>query len=110
MTVALGGGDCDDLVTAQATIALTLGLRARVGYLWTAPGYASAHVLCSVSPDWEGSPGWLIIDPEVRQPTDTRELPGVRWLDAGRLLGRPNTEPYHAYRARRSPYGRSRGR
>jgi hypothetical protein len=110
LTVALGGGDCDDLVTAQATIALTLGLRARVGYLWTAPGYAAAHILCAVSPDWNGSPGWVLVDPELREPTDTQEIPGVRWLDAGRLLGDRAPETTNPYGTRPAPYGRPRRR
>jgi len=106
LTVALGGGDCDDLATAQATIALTLGLRARIGYLWTAPDYAAAHIVCAVSPDWAGSPGWLIADPEVAEPADPGAWPGIRWFDCGRLLGDPTTEPTNAHRVRPAPYDR----
>lgn len=47
-----GWGDCDDVATAVAAVALTVGLRARLVWWETRTG---AHMACAVSETWDGS-------------------------------------------------------
>ena len=78
VTVAVGGGDCDDVVIAQGTMAAILGFRVAVGRIWLGP--AQAHIVCAVSPDWVGTPGLAVIDPELEHPTLARGFPSARWV------------------------------
>ena len=81
LTIIAGGGDCDDIVTGQAAMAMMLGLPTWIGRLFLTPDYSMAHVLCAVAPDWAGAPGRLIVDPDLtRNPLPARQLPGVRWV------------------------------
>lgn len=77
VTLWAGGGDCDDVVIAQGTMAAILGLRVAVGRIWL--GQWQAHLVCAVSPDWIASPGMVVVDPELGQPTDAGMFPGARW-------------------------------
>jgi hypothetical protein len=77
VTVWAGGGDCDDCVIAQGTMAQILGFQVAVGRLWLGP--SQAHLVCAVSPDWLGSPGLAVIDPELGHPASIRGFPDARW-------------------------------
>ena len=77
VTVWAGGGDCDDCVIAQGTMAAILGFKVAVGRIWLGP--SQAHLVCAVSPDWTGTPGLYVIDPELERPADARGFPGARW-------------------------------
>lgn len=78
VTVWAGGGDCDDCTIAQGTMAAILGLRVSVGRIWLGPN--QAHIVAAVSPDWVGTPGLYVIDPELENPTDARGFPGAGWI------------------------------
>ncbi len=78
VTAWAGGGDCDDCVIAQGTMAAILGFRVAIGRIWLSP--AQAHMVCAVSPDWVGAPGLAVIDPELEHPTSARGFPGARWV------------------------------
>lgn len=78
-TVVLGGGDCDDVATAQATIAHTVGLPTWIARIWTGPSYA--HVVCVVGDNWAAPGARLNLDP-------SQELGPGRWLSTGARLVR----------------------
>lgn len=85
LTALLGAGDCDDVATLQATLAVAVGLGAWIGRLSMGPRFA--HILCAVSPSRSQASPRLMVDPEMERPTDAREIPGARWLKV-----RPNAD------------------
>jgi hypothetical protein len=81
VTVMLGGGDCDDIAAAQATMAAALGVPAAIGRLHPDPtNPAIAHIVCGVASDWTGADPWWIVDPQMRKPPNAAQVPGVRWF------------------------------
>jgi hypothetical protein len=64
-----GWGDCDDVATAAAAVAVTVGLRARL--VWYESGAGRAHMVCAVSETWDGSSDRAVI---IDQLADTSAL------------------------------------
>lgn len=72
-------GDCDDWSALACSLARVFGLECRIAYIHTGPG--QAHILPAIRPGWYDSPDrpFYIVDPEVKNPTDSRTLAGARW-------------------------------
>jgi len=79
ITVAVGGGDCDDIATALGTMAGALGFPVAIGRLVTRPGFA--HVFCGVGRTWfDESLSWAL-DPEIQEgPVPAGSRVGTRWF------------------------------
>ena len=72
-TCAVGGGDCDDLAVAAATVAKQTGMPTWICWRWTGP--ASAHMWAATGNSWlpgepDQHPGWHL-DPFVNAPLAT---------------------------------------
>jgi hypothetical protein len=80
LTVSLNfTGDCDDWCCMIATIAKTVGIQSRVGYVWQGKGFA--HIVVAVRCGFYDESGpWLIIDPDLKEPTDAANYGSARWL------------------------------
>jgi hypothetical protein len=70
-TCAVGGGDCDDLAVAAATIAKQTGIPTWICWRWTGP--STAHMWAATGSSWlpqteSSTPTWHL-DPFVAAPT-----------------------------------------
>ena len=76
LTLAINGGDCDDIAVVAATCGAVFGCEAAIGFYETAPG--SAHIVAAICGGWYYSTGWTVIDPQNKKPGDA--LQRATWL------------------------------
>jgi hypothetical protein len=80
LTLAINGGDCDDLAVVAATAAAVFGCEAAIGWYDTDPAGRQAHIVAAIRPGWYRPGDWVVIDAQKKEPTDPKTLAGVSWL------------------------------
>jgi transglutaminase-like putative cysteine protease len=79
LTLAINGGDCDDIATLAATCGKVFGCNAAIGWYATGSG-ANAHIVAAIESGWYRPTGtWTVIDPQ-NQKEPASALAGAHWL------------------------------
>ena len=81
LTLALNGGDCDDVAVVAATAARVLGCEAAIGWYSMTPDGKQAHIVAAIRPGWyQPADDWIVIDAQKEKPVSPRVLSGAHWL------------------------------
>ena len=80
LTLAINGGDCDDLAVVAATAAAVFGCDAAIGWYDIDPQAKQAHIVAAIRPGWYRPGEWIVIDAQQKEPTDPSSLSGASWL------------------------------
>ena len=80
LTIALNGGDCDDLAVVAATAGAVLGCSAAIGWYPTDPQGKTAHIVAAIQDGWYNPGSWSVIDAQKTEPTNPDLLTEARWL------------------------------
>ena len=80
LTIAINGGDCDDLAVVAATAGAVLGCEVAVGWYSTDPEGNTAHIVAAVRDGWYHPGSWSVIDAQKKEPTNPDNLREASWL------------------------------
>ena len=80
LTLAINGGDCDDVAVVAATAGAVLGCETAIGWYATDPAGKQAHIVAAIRPGWYRPGSWVVIDPQKKEPGTPEQLKGASWL------------------------------
>ena len=80
VTLAINGGDCDDIAVVAATAAKVFGCEAAIGWTEEPGGGNFAHIVAAIRPGWyQPKERWIVIDAQKEKPASADRL-SAHWL------------------------------